>query len=290
MKRQDINIRDPFILADGNEFFLYGSTDKNVWAGKCESFEMYRSSDLENFDAPVKVFVKTDEFWADENFWAPEVHKYNGRYYMFASFFTNGRRRASQILTAESPYGPFLPFDNVLTPPEWDCLDATLYVEDGKPYAVFCHEWTQIRDGEICRVPLSDDLRTPLAAPEKIFSASAAPWVKGFATEKCDDNYITDGPFFHKLKSGKLLMLWSSNGNDGYAVGMAVSDSGSVCGEFRHIADPLFRNDGGHAMLFKVGDRLILTLHQPNMPSGSERPVFFECEECDDRIRIVKPI
>ena len=68
--------------------------------------------------------------------WAPEVHKYKGAYYMFATFTreSNGMR-GTFILKADSPMGPFAPHSKKqVTPDDWECLDGTLHVdENGKP-------------------------------------------------------------------------------------------------------------------------------------------------------------
>ncbi len=286
MKREDIHIRDPFVLNDDGKYYLFGSTDKNLWYGECHSFEVYQSDDLQNFSEPIAAFERPQGFWSNINYWAPEVHKFNGKYYMFASFRAEGKMRGSQILASDSPLGKFLPItDGPFTPTDWSCLDATLYVEDGIPYAVFCHEWTQVGNGEICLVRLSSDLKRVESPVKRIFSANEAWWTSQVNNELAK-GYITDGPFLFKLKSGKLLMIWSSDSNGSYAVGMAVSDSGSVLGEFRHINEMLFSKDGGHAMLFKDNNgKLFVTLHAPNVV-GDERPCFFECVEEDDRIRI----
>lgn len=55
---------------------------------------------------------------------------------------------------------PFVPLsDGPVTPADWECLDGTLYVAaDGTPYLVFCHEWLQVKDGEMCAMPLTPDL------------------------------------------------------------------------------------------------------------------------------------
>ena len=153
-----------------------------------------------------------------------------------------------------------------LSPEGWDCLDATLFVEDGVPYTAFCREWVQIKDGTIELAPLKKDLSGLAAAPVTPFSASQAPWVRATSYVGRFDGYITDGPFFHRLKSGKLLLLWSSCAENAvYAVGMAVSDSGLVRGPYRHIAEPLFAGDGGHACIFRGNTgELFLALHAPN--------------------------
>lgn len=287
MMRDQINIRDPFILVEKGKYYLYGSTDPNIWSGKCKGFSAYVSTDLENFAGPFQVFERPADFWAEENFWAPEVHKYRGKYYMFASFRSSEQGRRCQILRAEDPLGPFLPFAPAFTPEGWDCLDATLYVENGIPYAVFCHEWTQIGDGTMELVRLKEDLSGAEGAPVTLFKASDAPWTCLTKFNEQISGYITDGPFLYKLESGKLLMIWSSStkGNR-YAVGMAVSEA-SVKGPFRHIREPLFFKDGGHACLFKdLNGRLKMSLHKPNIV-GKERPCFFEMKESAEKLELL---
>lgn len=286
MKRQDINIRDPFILNDNGILYMYGSTDKNIWGGECYTFSAYKTVDLENFEGPFVVFERPEDFWANENYWAPEVHKYNGKYYLFGSFYKKGIGRKSQVLVSESPLGPFEPFCPPFTPDGWDCLDATLYIENGVPYSVFCHEWAQIVDGTMEVVRLKEDLSGVVGEPKTLFKASDAPWAKSLSWEGKFDGFITDGPFLKKLSNGKLLMIWSScTVDENYAVGMAISESGSVLGEWKHIETPLFAQNGGHACIFDFKGKTFLSLHAPNKVS-CERPVFFELAQLENGFEV----
>jgi hypothetical protein len=77
---KDIQIRDPFVLPAEEEktyymygYYMYGTTDKDPW-GVGISFEAYKSKDLKLWDCPFTVFTPPPDFWADRNFWAPEVH------------------------------------------------------------------------------------------------------------------------------------------------------------------------------------------------------------------------
>ena len=287
MKREEINIRDPFLLNDGDMLYMYGSTDKNIWGGgECFTFSAYKTTDLENFEGPFVVFDRPDDFWADRQFWAPEVHAYKGKYYMFASFYKNGIGRRSQILESDSPLGPFVPKSSPFTPLGWDCLDATFFIEDGAPFSIFSHEWAQIKDGTIELVRLKEDLSGPIGSSVTLFKASDAPWVRPISYRGKFDGYVTDGPYLRKLNGGKLLMIWSSyTVGSAYAVGMAVSDSGKLRGPWRHLDEPLFAEDGGHACLFEYGGKLLMSIHRPNVAS-EERPNFFELEEVGDRLKI----
>jgi len=44
------------------------------------------------------------------------------------------------------------------------------------------------------------------------------------------DPLFTDGPFVARSAEGTLLMLWSSHGGAGYAMGIAESTNGTVRG------------------------------------------------------------
>ena len=286
MKRSEINIRDPFVLVEGGTYYLYGSRGSECWDDKCYGLDVYVSDDLENWSDPVEVFTKPEGFWADKNFWAPEVHKYNGSYYMFVSFKCDGRCRGTQILKAESPMGPFLVHsDGPVTPENWECLDGTLYVENGTPYMVFCHEWVQVRDGEMCAVELTKDLKAAVGAPVLLFKASEPVWSNGLENEKFapnDRNYVTDGPFLYTTAEGRLIMIWSSFASGAYCEGLAYAKDGSLLGEWVHDDRLLFEKDGGHGMLFRDNaGQLKFVCHQPNNPKYHERPVFMNIVEKD---------
>ena len=78
---------------------------------------------------------------------------------------------------------------------------------------VFCHEWTQVGDGEICALKLSEDLKHAVGKPIFLFRASSSKLVSSVRGES---NFVTDGPFLYRMKSGKLIMIWSSFGKEGY--------------------------------------------------------------------------
>ena len=280
---QNIQIRDPFVLplAEQGQYYLYGSTDKNIWQGQAQGFDCYTSKDLQNWEGPFPVFRPPTDFWADQNFWAPEVYHYRGRFYMFASFKANGKCRATQVLVSDRPEGPFVPNGDgkPLTPSDWECLDGTLFVDDsGQAWMVFCHEWLQVGDGKICAIRLSPELDRATDSPLLLFTASQAPWTVGQkydVIEPGGQSFITDGPFMYRASNGELLMLWSSHTAGGYGMGIARSQSGNIQGPWMHDPKPLYSKDGGHGMLFNIFEgQLMLSLHRPNT-TPNERPYFY---------------
>ncbi len=271
----NIRMRDPFVLPvrEENCYYLFGTTDANCWDVEYgRGFDSYRSTDLEHWEGPFMAFSRPADFPAVGNFWAPEVHRYKGRYYMFASFKSPDSCRGTMILASDRPEGPYkLHSHGFVTPAEWESLDGTLWVDaDCRPWLVFCHEWVQIDDGTICAVPLSEDLRRAAGAPVKLFTASEAPWVRPVADDK---SFVTDGPFLFE-KDGKLFMLWSSFSATGYAMGLLEAVDGRVDGEWVSLPEPLFAKDGGHGMRFRAFDgKEYYTVHQPNR-TPFEHPVF----------------
>ncbi len=282
MKNSEINIRDPFVLSENGKYYLYGTRGAN-FGQKTGGFDVYVGTDLENWSEPKQIF-DSEKFNLNKcSNWAPEVHKFNGKYYIFATFEKEDGMRGTFSLVSSSPEGEFVPCsEKSLTPDGWWSLDGTLYVDrNGKPYLVFCHEHVQILNGTVCYIELSDDLSHAVSAPQLMFSG----WDAVGAVKKDGDRYVTDGPFMYRGKKDRLYMIWSSIINSQYYQCIAVSDNGEIDGNWIQL-EPLFTKDGGHGMLFRdFEDKLKLTLHCPNV-SLSEKPVFFDVADTGETLII----
>lgn len=282
----EINIRDPFVLVHGGAYYLYGTRGPTCW-GPADGFDVYVSQDLAHWSEPVCCFHNDGSFWADRDYWAPEVHPWRGRFYLFASFKRADLCRGTAILVSDSPLGPFVPHSQgPVTPPEWECLDGTFYQSRaGEPYMVFCHEWVQVGDGEVCAVRLSDDLSRAVGEPRVLFHAWDAAWSRPVRHSSGVTGRVTDGPFLWRTREGRLLCLWASFSQTGYTQGVAVSQSGEIDGPFVQEM-PLFDRDGGHGMVFRALDgTLYLTLHTPN-EHLRERPVFHALREENGKLAL----
>lgn len=288
-----IHIRDPFILVDGDTYYMYATSSQNGIGGVA----VYSSKDLENWSAPKQVLTLPEDNWSTGFIWAPEVHKYKGKYYIFATVncpvewkqqrndWTKSTCRGTQVFRSSSPTGPFKAISKLpQTPMDYMALDGTLFVEDRQPYMVFCHEWVQLGDGTVEYVKLSKDLSSAVGNPVRMFCGSAFKLAPPDAPE-----YVTDGCFLYRTKTGKLLMIWATFGPEGYAECIAESVTGKIYGPWRQQETPLFSKDGGHAMIFTGLDgRLRLVLHAPNSPGGAERACIFLLEDTGDTLRIIE--
>ncbi|MDR1704925.1 MAG: glycoside hydrolase family 43 protein [Clostridiales bacterium] len=293
MKIEDIYMRDPYILLHEGVYYLTGTTDRHWMGGRSEGLKIYTSTDLENFDGPHTVFQPSDNFWSYECWWAPELHFYNGKFYIFCTFHNKDmKRKGTQILVSETVMGPYRPLsDELATNEEWECLDGTLYVEDGQPYCVYCREWTVIGNGEIYFQQLSPDLTRKIGPSAKMTDAKSASWTVGLNHHdpKRYDDYITDGPCLYRMKNGDLIMLWSSFSTKGYTVGMAKPMNKKINGWWHHLPETLFSGDGGHCMVFRdKEDALRLSLHVNNSQHGYEHPCLYTLDENDRALVLLK--
>jgi beta-xylosidase len=298
---KDIRIRDPFIYVDSNtkQYFLISS--QRMPDGK-DGVGVYISKDLKNWAPPVNVLTLPENFHEGCQVWAPEMHEYKGKYYLFLTLTYDEKlanhekpkdaeswmplvKRGSQIFWSDNLLGPFKPLSDKFTlRDDWMTLDGTLYVEDNVPYMVFCHEWVQVGDGTIDLIKLSDDLSTTVGTSKILFKASDAPWVINL--EKKVPKKVTDGPFIYKSKTNQLIMIWSSFSKTGYSIGQAVSVSGKIEGPWKQNDKLIFERDGGHGMIFRTLDgRLMLSIHQPN--SVNERLNLFELNDCGSYVEII---
>ncbi len=60
-------------------------------------------------------------------------------------------------------------------------LDGTLWVEDGKPYMVYCHEWVELGDGTMELIELTPDLSKTIVPSKVLFNGSRSGMVNGYA-------------------------------------------------------------------------------------------------------------
>ena len=266
-------LRDPFLLKHDGVYHLYGG----VW-------ECYQntSGNLDGNWVRVEDPVEIPKDAVD-NYWAPEVHKYGDKFYMFTTYYSaKTKHRGCTILEADSPKGPFREITGGhITPKDWDAIDGTLYIENGEPWMIFVHEWTSTDDGigRMAAAKLSDDLTHFVSEPIELFRADDPLWAK---------RQITDGCFLYKTKDGQLLMVWSNFDADGYAIGVARSDNGRLDGNWSQDEELLVsrkrlgKYDGGHGMIFTDTDgKMYLSFHSPNTAceETKEAPVFLAIKE-----------
>ncbi|MBQ5363263.1 MAG: family 43 glycosylhydrolase [Clostridia bacterium] len=275
-------LRDPYVVVKDGIYYAYG-TGWQCYVNKSGRLDgEWKRSEVSPTVIVPEDFVKQN--------WAPEVHVVNGKYYMFTTYFSSKtQHRGCSVFCADQPEGPFVQIsDGHFTPHDWDCIDATLYIdENGQPWSIFVHEWTCRPDhvGLMSVAKMSDDLTHLISEPVDLFRADDAPWANAG---------VTDGCFIYRTQGGKLLMIWSNFAEDGYAVGIAESEDGRPDGKWLQREKRLYGKtdagypfDGGHGMLFADTDgQLYLSMHSSNTPVGERDTtmVFLRVKEQDDNL------
>ncbi len=284
-KTEDIGIRDPYILVYEGKYYMYGTGVVG------DGYGCYVSEDLENWSDPVRVFTPTEGFDGNGCYWAPECHYYNGNFYLFATYYSYVTGfRGTGIFKSSSPTGPFEQIgDGHITPHTRDCIDGTLYIDgEGQPWMVYVNEWTSDEDGigDMAAAKLSEELDCFISEPIILFQGTDAIWA---------DGNITDGPCLYRTDNGNLLMLWSNDSINGYAVGIAYSDNGEIDGKWYQQPIPLYEKnlyrdlEGGHPMIFTdLNGRELMVIHSPNYSDETihETATFFEIEDAGDTIKL----
>ncbi len=294
MKTSEVNIRDPYVLLHEGKYYLYGTRSATCW-GDADGFDCYVGDDLENWDGPIELFHRPDDFFATQNFWAPECYYYNEKFYFLTTFGAKNMKKGAYLLVCDNPTGPFVPFGERLTPDEWTCIDGTLYFENDTPYLVFSHSFEDGGEADISMIELAKDLSKAVGEPQVMFLAKEANWAKPVPFAEAEfgikgDCYFTDGPGLRKLESGNLYMTWSSWGTNGYAVGVARSTSGTIAGPWEQADTAIWPENGGHGMMFTDKDgQLLFTLHYPN-DKYAERPTFKKLVETPQQTLVLEEL
>ncbi len=296
----DMPLHDPWMVADAKAglYRLYTSNIETVSGSSGLGTMMYVSRDLKTWSQPKAVFSAPTDAWFKGGAWAPEVHAWRGRWYLFTTFHDETSalpaeghrqpyRRGTVIAVADRPEGPYtlVRGGEPAAPQALMTLDGTLHIDaKGRPWFVYAHEWLQTTDGTIEAIPLTNDLAAK-GSPTVLFKASDAPWAKGQRQPDGDAVFVTDGPELFRTRTGVLLMLWSSYDAHGYVQSQARSKSGAITGPWEQL-EPLVRFDSGHGMLFKRFDgQLMMVVHRP---FKNARGKLYEMRDAGDHLEIVR--
>jgi len=290
---QNLKVKDPQILADpvSKKYYMYSETftcgtTPAGRKGTGKTIYTICSEDLVNWSDPILVFEQND-FWADEDYRSLHGFYLNEKYYIIGAFSAVGHLRRMQALVADSPEGPFEPVsDDFLTPPAWQVMDGTLYRDKkGQLWLVFAHDWVEVYDGQICAIRVKEDLSTYIGNPMILFRGSDAPWGDDFMWSSNEGGGAAMCPQPYRMKDGSLIMLWQNSTPYGYAIGVAKSETGEICGPWIQMEKPVYALDGAHGTLFNRFDgRLMMALYNPGRTGRNGKTpgittLMFEMEE-----------
>ena len=257
------NAPDPFVLYENGVYYMYSTNapDRGFYADV--------STDLVHWRRHSQPVAQKPDIYGEKWFWAPEVYRYNGKYYMLYS-----TEEHLALATADSPLGPFKKTADEFLFAE-RAIDGTFFFDDdGKIYMYFAY--LAERSENLCVVEMEPDLlhykpgtQTMLSVPEG--------WEKA----------VNEGPMLLK-HNGIYYLTYSGDAYDqvNYCVGCMTSDSPT--GPFTRVAaNPVLQSNtvspgcGHHCFA-------------PS-PDGSELFIVYHCHRsasavhprsvCIDRVR-----
>lgn len=257
-------IRDPFILLEGDTYYLTG-TIPPFWDGTSEGVKLWKSDDLLNWEEIGFILhrsVANDNDWFRDYWWAPEIHKTNGRFYLTVNCRNEelGVGQNPLIAVSDKIDGEYKilnrnePFFTAKKQSKGICIgdhgnDANLFTDDdGKTYISTCC----LEGIHICEIDLDN---AKLIGDEILMiEPNLNSW-----------DGKNEGSFVMK-KDGMYYCFWSSFARS-YEVGVAYAKSINgpwIKDDNNPIITPLTNNalqHSGHNCVFKDKNGNYLTAY-----------------------------
>ncbi|MFH0759225.1 MAG: glycoside hydrolase family 43 protein [Bacteroidota bacterium] len=125
-------IADPYVLFHEGSYYLYGTSTG-------DGFRAWQSDDLVQWEPLGYVYRPEADSWATGSFWAPEVIRYQQKFYMvFSCRGPEGTGLRIALAVGDSPGGPFHELHLPLFDYNYSCIDGHLFIDDdGQPYLYF---------------------------------------------------------------------------------------------------------------------------------------------------------
>lgn len=255
----NVYIGDPYVLhAPDGHYYIYG-TGGGFGTDVATAFPTFTSTNLVDW-TPVGQTYRRDpaSSWCVGAFWAPEVYRVNGRFYMFysAQWRDNPTNEKENfrigVAVADSPTGPFRDLRNgPIFDPGYPIIDAdVLFDTDGRMYLYYsrcCYKhpveseladwarkegwYSEIEESWIYGVELKPDFSGVIGEPVQLLRppVSFADWHAGWENRSPLSHAVnrrwTEGPcsFQH---NGKYYLMYSANSVAGpdYALGYATAE------------------------------------------------------------------
>lgn len=244
-----IFLADPTVFFEDGVFYLYGTSGENPDLG----FQVYVSKDLNSWrlsGVNSGFALRKEDVFGDKGFWAPQVFKRKGTYYMA---YTANEEIA--IAQATSPLGPFTQTTQRSLPADVKQIDPFVFFDGDKAYLyhVRLKKGNRLYVGELDRDLaniIDGTLHECITAEDKWENTQHVPWP------------VAEGPRVMQV-GDEYVFIYSANDfrNPDYAVGYASAPS-PVGPWTKSEANPVLSTSlvgmpgTGHGDVFQDGDNL----------------------------------
>ena len=225
------NCPDPGVYEEGGVYYMVCTTHV------LPAFPIRTSNDLVNWTQTGEyVFTSANKpVWADDHFWAPEIHRVSGRYVLYYT----ARNRSTNTLcigvaTSASPTGPYTDIGEPLISEEVAALDASFFADDDGRQYLYWKADAAWRDpsGPIWVQELSAD-GLALVGSRSAVLRSDLEW----------EGRLVEAPQVAK-RDGRYYLFYSGGKFDTPSYAVGVARSFSPIGGFVKKGDPILRTGG----------------------------------------------
>lgn len=219
---------DPGVLQDGDRYVMACTS------GRAE-YPLRVSNDLVRWSAAGSVFSASNKpAWATGDFWAPELHRVDGKYLAYFSARHRDGDLAVGVASADDVLGPYRDSGAPLVRDPRGAIDAHAFeAPDGSRYLV----WKT--DGNASGVSTTIELQ-PLAADGLTLTGAARTLLS--STEPWEGGVI-EGPWLI-FESGYYYLFYSGNVYSSAAYGTGVARSKSLAEPFEKAPAAILRSNG----------------------------------------------
>lgn len=206
-------VRDCQIFRDNDKWYLLGGTYPH-WPreGNSPGVRLYSSDDLLNW-TPEKFILKRSDMdpsvWHYDRFWAAEIHKLRGKYYLMVNCSNESKEHKHGLGPLVAVSDTLLGDYEILTPdrPFYGGNDLTMFEDDDGTIYAFWNGSKRMYAAEVD----FEKMRPVDDKPIEIFYPTAGTW----------DGIGIEGPYCIKHKD--TYYLFYSSWSRGYEIGYATA-------------------------------------------------------------------
>ncbi|GAB2844894.1 arabinan endo-1,5-alpha-L-arabinosidase [Pseudoduganella ginsengisoli] len=251
-----VDVHDPVMARDGNKYYVF-STGPGI--------TFYSSTNMVDWKPEGRVFAGQPA-WAkavapgfDGHIWAPDIHRHNGKYYLYYSVSAFGKNTSGIGVTVNKTLDPKSPdykwedqgmvLQSIPGRDQWNAIDPNVVVDDnGVAWMSFGSFWSGLKLVKL------DASHTKLAQPEEWKAIAARPGATTAQGGSAGPEEI-EAPFiFRKNGYYYLFASW------GLCCQKEKSTYHVVVGRSRDVTGPYLDKDGkdmakGGGSLVIAGDK-----------------------------------
>lgn len=203
---------DPSVIRVGKDYWATATSSE--WSPQ---FPILHSRDLVNWEVVGSVFSKRPD-WAVGNFWAPEITKHNGRYYIYYVARKRGGPLSVAVATADKPQGPYTDHGPLVSQ-AMGSIDPVIFKDEKNDlYLIWKEDGNSQRKPCVLWAQRLDEAGTKLLGEPKELFRNDVSW----------EGAVIEGPFIVH-KNDYFYLFYSGNGccgmNCNYALGVARAKS-----------------------------------------------------------------